>query len=64
MRNVVVMGTGQYAQEVYSKHSKTKTGSSARIRRMILDDMKLPQVVKIEKIGRDHILYVDLNAEK
>ena len=53
------MNTQQYAKEIYSKYSKTKTASQQRIRKMIKNGEYLPQVREIQrvgnKIGRAHV---------
>jgi ATP sulfurylase len=52
------MNTEQYAKEVYCNHSKTKTASQQRIRKMIADNKKLPQVIRIDTVGKYHLLHV------
>ena len=56
---IKVMNTQQYAKEIYSKYSKTKTASQQRIRKMIKNGEYLPQVREIQrvgnKIGRAHV---------
>ena len=50
---IKVMNTEQYAKDIYSKYSKTKTASQQLIRRMIKEGKELPQVKKIERVGNN-----------
>lgn len=52
------MTTEQYAKDIYTKYSKTKTASQQRIRKMIKDGNPLPQVVNVMQSGKYHLLEV------
>ncbi len=54
----IIMTTAQYANDVYKYHSYTGTASQQRIRKMIKDGKELPQVIKITKSGKYHLLEV------
>jgi len=53
-----LMTTEQYAKEVYAPLSKTGTASQQRIRKMIKDGKKLPNVISIQQSGKYHLLEV------
>ena len=50
---VKIMNTQQYASEIYHMYSKTNTASQQLIRRMIKNNKALPQVVHIDRVGRN-----------
>jgi hypothetical protein len=52
-KTIKIMNTEQYAKDVYTNYSKTKTASQQRIRKMIKDGKDLPQVVKMERVGNN-----------
>ena len=58
------MNTQQYAKEIYSKYSKTKTASQQRIRKMIKNGEYLPQVREIQRVGNNEyfiLLHVEIH---
>lgn len=55
-----IMTTQQYADDIYKHYSKSNTASQQRIRKMIKDGKKLPQVVRIMQSGKYHLLEVTL----
>ena len=46
-----IMTTQEYATEIMSKHTKSKTCSQQYIRRLISQKKELPQVVRIIKVS-------------
>ena len=65
-KNIKVMNTQQYANEVYCKYSKTGTGSQQRIRKMVKDGKPLPQVKEIQRMGNNDyyiLLHVEIESD-
>lgn len=62
MKEVRIMNTQQYAKQVYCKYSRTGTASQQRVRKMIRDNIPLPQVTKIERVG-DNDYFILLHVE-
>jgi len=63
-KNIKVMTLSEYAEKVYSGYGRSQNGSAQRIGQMIQEGKELPQVVKIDRFGKNgryYLLHVEVD---